>query len=80
MTEAVMAVDRLDRKRHNYFFLKAYKQRHNATYEGAVELRLHRYQSSSGIVPRCQRHKWLWRPQSNHRPDIKAVANHLLLR
>ena len=54
MTEAMMAVDRLDRKRHNYFLLKAYKQRHNATYEGAVELRLHRYQSSSGIVPCCQ--------------------------
>ena len=57
MTEAMMAVDRLDRKRHNYFLLKAYKQRHNATYEGAAELRLHRYQSSSEIVPRCQREK-----------------------
>ena len=59
MQKAMMVVDRLDRQNNLLarFFFSVPVSRHNATYEGAVEIRFHTYQSSSGIAPCCQREK-----------------------
>ena len=53
MPETMMLVNRLDRK-SDLFAMFSSEQRHNAKYEGGVDIRLHIYINSSGIAPCCQ--------------------------
>ena len=50
------------------FLPNAYEERHNASYRGAVDLRLHIYQDSSS-ASRCQREK----PKTVHTTSYKAA-------
>ena len=51
------------------FLPNAYEDRHNTSYRGAVDLRLHSYQDSSWAASRCQREK----PKTVHTTSYKEA-------
>ena len=52
------------------FLLNAYEERHNASYRGTADLRLHTYQDSSEATSCCQREK----PKTVHTASNKTSA------
>ena len=53
--------------------LNTYEERHNASYRGTVDLRLHSYQDSSRATSRCQQEKYT--QQAINKRSIKSSCH-----